>query len=397
MRSRVPRWASALLALVCLLLVTTAAWAVGGFTIHKVDQDNGPIPGVKFEVYGKPTLKVSEPSTVDVVITKKWVDASDKDGMRPTADEFTAALHLLADGQEVMGTTPEVSIEGDSWTVAFKGLPKESDDGAEIAYTVSEDPIEGYAAKGSPAKSGETITNTLTKKIRFRKCWSFYSAADASKRILPEDYAPYIELWSTTSSDYDPEFVYRLPLDAFTRMDEQPIPEIKDMGKGQVTWYTFDRDKGVDSKRSISGHYVYGITYPEVPKYSPEGDELHYALHEKHITITGLQLLEIFNPDDMYIVSPTTKQSFMDKGFDEATAALYESLGFTLDRPLTKEEWLARGRSESRAQELAGLEGWLEDRVFWLPEPMYVYGVGEDCSLVNYYASLLDGQGGLIQ
>ena len=37
MRSRVPRWASALLALACLLLVTTAAWAVGGFTIHKVD------------------------------------------------------------------------------------------------------------------------------------------------------------------------------------------------------------------------------------------------------------------------------------------------------------------------------------------------------------------------
>jgi hypothetical protein len=50
---------------------------------------------------------------------------------------------------------------------------------------------------------------------------------------LPEDYAPYIELWSTTSSDYDPEFVYRLPLDAFTRMDEQPIPEIKDMGKAK--------------------------------------------------------------------------------------------------------------------------------------------------------------------
>lgn len=178
-------------------------------------------------------------------------------------------------------------------------------------------------------------------------------------------------------------------------MEDQPQPDITDTGKGSVVWhYSY---QGADKQGNFSGSHVYRIHYPAVPKYDSDGKELHYALRENHITITGMYLMETFNPNGIGIVSPATKQDFINRGFGEEEATTYERLGFSLMRPLTKQEWLDLGYSESDADMYS-----YEDnpccypdvgRCFWIPDPMYTYGVGENHALINYYCNPIDGTG----
>lgn len=56
--------------------------------------------------------------------------------------------------------------EGNDWEGAFSNLPRRDASGAEIAYTVAEEPVEGYKADISgDAQSGFTVTNTGTAKV----------------------------------------------------------------------------------------------------------------------------------------------------------------------------------------------------------------------------------------
>ena len=88
------------------------------------------------------------PETVEVSGSKVWDDADDQDGVRPES----ITVRLLADGVEVDSA---IVTEADGWKWAFGGLPKYRD-GAEIAYAVAEDPVEGYSA----SYDGYDIVNT---------------------------------------------------------------------------------------------------------------------------------------------------------------------------------------------------------------------------------------------
>ena len=86
---------------------------------------------------------------VSIPVTKKWVG--------PEGGAVT--VHLLADGEDA-GKTITLDERG-GWTGSFDGLRKVSDDGHEIAYTVSEDPVESYTATVTgDAVAGFTVTNT---------------------------------------------------------------------------------------------------------------------------------------------------------------------------------------------------------------------------------------------
>lgn len=69
-------------------------------------------------------------------------------------------VRLLADGSDA-GQALALSAEG-GWTGRFADLPKRDPaDGHEIAYTVVEDPVDGYAAEVSgDAERGFTVTNS---------------------------------------------------------------------------------------------------------------------------------------------------------------------------------------------------------------------------------------------
>ena len=92
------------------------------------------------------------PSTVDIPVTKIWVDNDNQDGLRPTK----ITVKLLANGGEV--ARKDITSETD-WKETFTGLPKFKD-GKEIVYTLQEEKVENYSP--SIDQESYTITNTHT-------------------------------------------------------------------------------------------------------------------------------------------------------------------------------------------------------------------------------------------
>ena len=113
-----------------------------------------------------------------IEITKVWDDAEDQDGLRPTEAEFTAGLHLFADGAEVTELYADALTVTDNqdgtFTAVYTDLPKLNASKEEITYTIREDAFRGYTADKPEAASGETITNTHPPektRIEISKTW----------------------------------------------------------------------------------------------------------------------------------------------------------------------------------------------------------------------------------
>ena len=100
------------------------------------------------------TVTNTSTATVVVPVSKKWVG--------PAADKAT--VRLLAGGTD-SGKSVELN-ESNGWKASFEGLPKYDASGAEIAYTVAEDKVDGYdSAVAGDAEHGFTVTNTSTAKV----------------------------------------------------------------------------------------------------------------------------------------------------------------------------------------------------------------------------------------
>jgi pilin isopeptide linkage protein/uncharacterized repeat protein (TIGR01451 family) len=93
---------------------------------------------------------------VDVTVTKAWDDASNQDGIRP--DSLTLTLNGAPEGTTV--SDPTITKDGNNWAYKWTGLPKFTEDGNEIQYTVTEGTIpEGYTCDTTTVNAGGTITN----------------------------------------------------------------------------------------------------------------------------------------------------------------------------------------------------------------------------------------------
>ena len=103
--------------------------------------------------------------TTRVSITKTWNDEDNKDGKRPSADEFSKSIHLMNGNKEVIGVTPVITDNQDNtYTISYENLPLKDSSGNEIEYTVKEDEVNGYDADNSTVENGGTITNTQEKE-----------------------------------------------------------------------------------------------------------------------------------------------------------------------------------------------------------------------------------------
>ena len=108
------------------------------------------------EYNGYNVVNTHAPAKTSVTVTKAWNDNNDQDGIRP--DSVT--VKLLANGE---ATGDELDLnQGNNWTGSFAELDK-FQAGKEIAYTVAEIEVPGYATviTGTQA-AGYTITNTHT-------------------------------------------------------------------------------------------------------------------------------------------------------------------------------------------------------------------------------------------
>ncbi|MBQ1505828.1 MAG: Cna B-type domain-containing protein, partial [Erysipelotrichales bacterium] len=91
----------------------------------------------------------TEKEYLNIPVTKTWEDEEDYDGLRPES----VTVHLLADGKE---TDEALLSEDNDWAYTFERLAKRNEEGKEILYTVTEDPVEGYET----VIDGYKITNT---------------------------------------------------------------------------------------------------------------------------------------------------------------------------------------------------------------------------------------------
>ena len=97
-----------------------------------------------------------------ITFTKKWVDDNNASGKRPDVSSYAKSLTLLSNGDELSGYEAEVTDNGDNtYTVSYSGLPKLSDDGVEIKYSVKEKTVEGYSGDSSEVLDNGMLTNTL--------------------------------------------------------------------------------------------------------------------------------------------------------------------------------------------------------------------------------------------
>ena len=119
------------------------------------------------------------PAVTKLTVIKVWNDDGDRDLLRPS----TLTVRLLADGTEVRTATLN-DLNG--WSAAFEGMPV-YDDGAEIEYTWSEDPVAGYSLTVSAEGTVTTLTNTCapaTVILTVQKIWDDDNDRDG---LRPED------------------------------------------------------------------------------------------------------------------------------------------------------------------------------------------------------------------
>ena len=108
---------------------------------------------------------VNQKEKTSVAGQKTWNDNDNHDGKRPSK----ITVNLLANGTKVASKEVKPDAEG-NWLYQFDNLDVVDDAGNVIAYTVSEEPVEGYET----TIEGTNITNTRTPEVTevaVKKIW----------------------------------------------------------------------------------------------------------------------------------------------------------------------------------------------------------------------------------
>ena len=105
--------------------------------------------------------------TTSIGAKKVWSDGNNQDGLRPAQ----VTVRLLANGAEV--ASAQLS-EASAWAATWDNLPVFAN-GSKIAYSVTEDAVEGYITSvAGSAAAGFTITNThapAVTQVSVNKAW----------------------------------------------------------------------------------------------------------------------------------------------------------------------------------------------------------------------------------
>ena len=111
--------------------------ADGKVIAYTISEDE--VAGYTTEIQGTDVINSYTPETTEVEGSKTWVDDGEEDSKRPAS----ITINLLANGKKVASKTVTAA---DEWKYRFTGLDKYRD-GNEITYTITEDPVIGYATE----------------------------------------------------------------------------------------------------------------------------------------------------------------------------------------------------------------------------------------------------------
>lgn len=131
--------------------------------------------------------------TIEITVTKEWLDGSDQDGLR--SESVTLILYqngieydtvTLTKGNLLQRLIRTVTGSSDSWSYTFSELPEYDENGVRYQYTVKEASVpDGYQADGAgdgtaqgSAEEGFTVTNILTTEVKVQKVWQGTDAGE---------------------------------------------------------------------------------------------------------------------------------------------------------------------------------------------------------------------------
>ena len=120
---------------------------------------------------------VNQKEKTSVSGQKTWNDNDNQDGKRPSK----ITVNLLANGVKVASKKVKPDATG-TWAYHFDNLNVVDDAGNVIAYTVSEDPVEGYET----TIEGTNITNTRTPEVTEVAVKKIWDDADNKDGLRPE-------------------------------------------------------------------------------------------------------------------------------------------------------------------------------------------------------------------
>lgn len=108
------------------------------------------------------------PAYADISATIAWKDSSNKDGLRPSAEDYAKLLSLTADGVASDAQPVVVDNGDDTYTVTYTGVREYAyDDNGErydIDYKVTQADVDGYATDNATVGNEGVITNTHEAK-----------------------------------------------------------------------------------------------------------------------------------------------------------------------------------------------------------------------------------------
>ena len=120
---------------------------------------------------------VNKKEKTSVAGQKTWNDNDNQDGKRPSK----ITVNLLANGVKVASKEVKPDATG-TWAYHFDNLNVVDDAGNVIAYTVSEEPVEGYET----TIEGTNITNTRTPEVTEVAVKKIWDDADNKEGLRPE-------------------------------------------------------------------------------------------------------------------------------------------------------------------------------------------------------------------
>ncbi|MTR66904.1 Cna B-type domain-containing protein [Streptococcus parasanguinis] len=120
---------------------------------------------------------VNQKEKTSVSGQKTWNDNDNQDGKRPSK----ITVNLLANGVKVASKKVKPDATG-TWAYHFDNLNVVDDAGNVIAYTVSEEPVEGYET----TIEGTNITNTRTPEVTEVAVKKIWDDADNKDGLRPE-------------------------------------------------------------------------------------------------------------------------------------------------------------------------------------------------------------------
>ena len=197
------------------------------------------------------------PEVVNVTVTKRWDDDTDRDGKRSNI-----RIELYGNGRYITGVTLNKSVYGDEkneWSYTFRNLYK-NEFGREIVYTVKEIPLTGY----SQSINGRTIENIHDpEKINIigQKIWDDDNNRDG---IRPNKITVYL------SSNADSK-VYSIETDASKNWQYAFNGLYKYYNHGKEIQYTVSEEYTITSPNQTDTKYTLTKNgYNMINKHEPD-------------------------------------------------------------------------------------------------------------------------------